>query len=45
MADDTSIAESGQALFCAIADFVGVGQIDKILNIKLYPTYEDFKQC
>ena len=45
MADDTSIAESGQALFCAIADFVGVGRIDKILNTELYPTYKDFKEC
>jgi len=45
MADDTSIAESGQALFCAIADFVGVGHIDNILNTELSPTYTDFKEC
>ena len=45
MADVTTIAVTAQALFCAIADFIGVGRIDKILNTKLYPTYDDFKEC
>ena len=45
MADVTTIAETAQALFCAIADFIGFGRIDKSLNTKLYPTYDDFKEC
>ena len=34
MADSPKEAEAAQALFCSIADFVGKGNIDKILNLK-----------
>ena len=44
MADKTSKFESAQALFCAIADLVGKNQIDKVLNIITYPTYEKFEK-
>ena len=43
MADSPKEAEAAQALFCSIADFVGKGNIDKILNLKSYPKYQDFK--
>ena len=43
MADSPTDSESAQALFCAIADFVGTSDVDKVLNLKLYPTYRDFK--
>ena len=43
MADKTAIFESAQALFCAIADFVGTGKMHQELNLKKYPTYKDFK--
>lgn len=44
MADDTSKAESAQALFCAMADFIGANKVDKVFNLDLYPTYETFKR-
>ena len=44
MADDTSKAESAQALFCAMADFVGAAKVEKIFDEKLYPTYKVFKR-
>ena len=44
MADKTALAESSQALFCAIADFLGEKKSDKILDIKQYLTYTDFKR-
>jgi hypothetical protein len=44
MADDTSKAESAQALFCAMADFVGAAKVEKIFDEKLYPTYKIFKR-
>ena len=40
---DTKDFESAQALFCAIADHVGKDNIDKVLNLDKYPTYQDFK--
>ena len=43
MATTTALQESSQALFCAIADFLGKQQSDKILDLKKYPTYQDFK--
>ena len=39
----TAKFESAQALFCAIADFVGKDNIDKVLNMTEYPTYEKFE--
>ena len=43
MADKTALFESAQALFCAMADYVGTGKMQQVLNLKKYPTYEDFK--
>ena len=45
MADKTALAESSQALFCAIADFLGERKSEKILDIKKYLTYTDFKRA
>jgi len=45
MADKTALAESSQALFCAVADFLGENKSDKILDIKKYLTYTDFKRA
>ena len=45
MADKTALAESSQALFCAVADFLGENKSDKILDIKKYLTYIDFKRA
>jgi hypothetical protein len=44
MADDTSKAESAQALFCAMADFIGASKVEKVFDEKLYPTYKVFKR-
>jgi hypothetical protein len=43
MADETSKAESAQALFCAMADFIGAAKVDKVFNTDLYPDYDSFK--
>ena len=45
MADKTAKFESAQALFCAIADGVGKANIDKVLNLKEYETYPEFKKA
>ena len=45
MADSPKEAEAAQALFCSIADYVGKGNIDKVLNLKEYKTYYLFKQA
>lgn len=45
MADQTSIQETAQALFCAIADIVGKTQGKKLLNEKEYDTFEKFKMA
>ena len=45
MADKTALAESSQALFCAIADFLGDRKSEKVLDIKKYLTYTDFKRA
>jgi len=44
MADKTALAESSQALFCAIADFLGENKSKKVLDVKQYLTYTDFKR-
>ncbi len=41
---DTAVQETAAALFCAIADNVGYTEAQKILNLKTYPTYTDFKR-
>jgi hypothetical protein len=43
MADKTALQESSQALFCAIADFLGINESNKILDLKKFSSYEDFK--
>jgi len=43
MADKTALAESSQALFCAIADFLGDRKSEKVLDIKKYLTIYDGK--
>ena len=43
MADSPVEAEASQALFCAIADFVGSTKIDSVLNLNTYPTYGKFR--
>jgi len=45
MADKTALAESSQALFCAIADFLGENKSKKVLDTKQYLTYIDFKRA
>ena len=42
--DNTSKAESAQALFCAMADFIGATKVDKVFNLEAYPDYEAFKK-
>ena len=43
MPDKTALFESSQALFCSIADNLGSLKADKILDIKKFPFYSDFK--
>ena len=45
MADKTALAESSQALFCAVADFLGERKSEKVFDIKKYLTYTDFKRA
>ena len=42
--DKTSIQETGAALFCAIADVLGSSNASKVLDLKMYPTYTEFKK-
>jgi len=44
MADKTTLAESSQALFCAMADFIGASKVESVLDEKKYPSYETFKK-
>ena len=43
MADSPIEAEASQALFCAIADYVGKSDVKKYLNLDKYPNYDLFK--
>jgi hypothetical protein len=43
MKDKTALQESSQALFCSIADQLGTIESNKVLDIKKFNTYEDFK--
>ena len=40
---DTKLFESAQALFCAMADYLGSIKSKQILNYQTYTTYYDFK--
>ena len=42
MAGQTAVQESAQALFCAVADFLGEAETKKAFDLKKYPTYKDF---
>jgi len=42
MAGETTLAESAQAIFCSMADYLGASKSEKILNLKLYPKFDDF---
>jgi len=44
MADDTSYAESAQALFCAMADFLGKTETIKLMDVKEYPDLESLME-
>jgi DNA-binding ferritin-like protein (Dps family) len=45
MADDsTAKAESAQALFCAMADYIGAAKVEKVFNLEELPTYPIFKR-
>jgi len=41
---ETAVAESSQALFCAIADFLGERKSKQVLDLSKYPTYVEFKR-
>jgi len=43
MADKTALAESAQALLCAVADLIGKTKSNQIFDVKLYPEYPDFR--
>jgi hypothetical protein len=42
MADKTALAESAQALFCAIGDYLGNVESNNVLNIKTFVDYNSF---
>ena len=42
MADQTALAESAQAIFCAYADYIGDTKAQQKLNIKTYPNFDTF---
>ena len=43
MADKTALLESAQALFCSIADYIGVQKTNQLFDPKKYPDYTDFR--
>jgi hypothetical protein len=43
MAKKEDAQETAQALFCALADYHGVSNIDKVFDDKAYPSYFEFK--
>ena len=43
MADLTSLAESSQALFCAIADYIGTKETNIIFDTNVSPNYTEFR--
>ena len=44
MADTPGEGEAAQALFCAMADYIGVSKLKQVLNLDKYPTYTSFKR-
>jgi hypothetical protein len=45
MADKTALFESSQALFCAVADYLGKIKTNKIFDIKKVPDYNSFRSA
>lgn len=43
MADSPKAAEAAQALFCAMADYIGAATIDRKFDLKTYSNYPNFK--
>jgi hypothetical protein len=43
MADKTALLESAQALFCSIADYIGVKKTNQLFDPKKYPDYTEFR--
>lgn len=41
---NTAPAESAQALFCALADFVGASGVDAVFDLDKFPNYLSFKK-
>ena len=44
-ARDTALAESAQAIFCSMADYLGVAKSPNILNHKTYTTFSEFENA
>ena len=42
-ARDTALAESAQAIFCSMADYLGAIESSKFLNHKTYTTFSEFE--
>ena len=42
-ARDTALAESAQAIFCSMADYLGWKKSEKVLNFEKYPDFEKFQ--
>jgi hypothetical protein len=40
----TAVQESAQALFCAMADYLGESKVDKVFDLEAYKTYPEFKE-
>ena len=40
--DKTTLAESAQAIFCSLADYLGSSESNKRLDLKRYKTFEEF---
>jgi len=45
MADKTALAESSQALFCAIADYIGSAKTNRLFDTEKYPDYVEFRKA
>ena len=44
MADSPKEGEAAQALFCAIADYLGNAKVQKEFDLKKLPSYQVFKK-
>jgi hypothetical protein len=42
-ADKTTLQEASQALFCSIADLLGINETNILFDLKKYETYDDFE--